>query len=121
MVHLVLQESGAGDRTHLDFGANPGGAGLGNVALAQAAGAGEPGVIEHVGRGVFALGIEGLDDRRLIEEEADLPEAIELGLQLVVGQDCEIGGDDIQIGTGLKLRPEKVADGATAVVVANAW
>ena len=69
---------------------------------------------------MLVVGIDGLDEGGFAKEEADLPEVIELGLEFVVGEDREIGGDDVEVGTGPKLRAKKIADGATAVVITNA-
>jgi hypothetical protein len=69
---------------------------------------------------VLVIGIDGLDEGGFAEEESYFPEVIELGLKFIVGEDCKIGCDDVEVGTGLKLTTEKVADGATEVVIANA-
>jgi hypothetical protein len=37
-----------------------------------------------------------------------------------VREDREIGGDDVEIGTGAEFGTEEVSDGATAVIIANA-
>jgi hypothetical protein len=121
MGHLAVEKSGAGNGADLDFIANPFSAGQGNVALTETRSKGEAIVVQDVGGTVFVLRIYGLDKRSFAKKKTYLPEVIELGLQFIVGKDSKIGGDDIQVGAGYKLRAEEVSDSATLEgVIANA-
>ena len=96
-------------KADLNLVTHPSGTGLGQVALVQSASERQTVIAEDVGRAVGLLRTQILDEGGFAKEEADAPEIIEVGAQLVVGKDCEIGGDRIQIGAGFQLLPRKSA------------
>lgn len=66
------------------------------------------------------LRIEILDEGGFAKQEPDASQVIEVSPKFVVGEDREVSRHQIDVGTRLELRTQKISDSATAVVVANA-
>lgn len=65
------------------------------------------------------IGIDVLDEGGFAEKKPDATQIIEIRPEFVVGKDGEIGGNEIDVGSRLELRTQKITYSAAAVVIAN--
>ncbi len=89
------------------------------MALRKTRGKGQTVIVDDVGGRIFLIRIYAFDECCLAEEEADATELVQVIPQLVVGKNCEIGCDEVEVSPGLQMLAEEIGYTSPRVIVSN--